>query len=293
MRSVGAVLVLWGSLVGPTGAQTPAPVEKPDPRDQVVLLGDNNASETRSRLNEILRQHPPSLQTVLRLDPALLSTPSYLAAYPALAAFLGQHPEIARNPTFFLGPATYGYDRDESPQGLRSRTAEGMIEMMVVLTGLMALLGVVAWLIKSAIDHRRWLRQSKMQTEAHNKLFDRLTSNDDLLAYIQTPVGRRFLESAPLQTEGYATPAGAPVSQNPVVRAGGRRGVDDRSRVPLCELEVRQRHHRLCGSVAGPLSGRVRHLGRGPRFRLVGDRRVPALAAPRPAAGARVLACVI
>ena len=84
--------------------------------------------------------------------------------------------------------------------------------MMVVLTGLMALLGVIAWLIKSAIDHRRWLRQSKVQTEAHSKLFDRLTSNEDLLAYIQTPVGRRFLESAPLQMDGGAA-LGAPVAR--------------------------------------------------------------------------------
>ena len=204
---------LAGSLASPVLAQTPAaPVEKPDARDQVVILGDNNAADTRGRLQEILRQHPPSLSTVLRLDPSLLTTASYLAPYPALAAFLGQHPEIARNPGFFLGPATYGYDnRDESPERFRSRVAESMVTMMVVLTGLMALLGVVAWLIKSAIDHRRWLRQSRIQTEAHNKLFDRLTSNDDLLAYIQTPVGRRFLESAPLQAEGYAP--GAPVAR--------------------------------------------------------------------------------
>jgi len=88
-----------------------------------------------------------------------------------------------------------------------------MITSMIVLTGLLTLLGVVAWLIKAAIDHRRWLRQSKMQNEAQNKVFDRLTSNEDLLAYIQTPAGRRFLESAPLQADGYTTQAGAPVTR--------------------------------------------------------------------------------
>ncbi len=218
MRRVAMILAVIGALAGPVRAQTPAappaPVEAPEARNQVVVLGDTSASETRERLHEILRQHPPSLETVLRLDPALLTTPTYLAPYPALAAFLSQHPEVARNPTFFLGPATYGYDRrDESPERFRSRTAESMITMMVVLTGLMALLGVIAWLIKSMIDHRRWLRQSKIQHEAHSKLFDRLTSNEDLLAYIQTPVGRRFLESAPLPTEGHGAPAGAPVNR--------------------------------------------------------------------------------
>jgi hypothetical protein len=216
MRRVAMVLAFAGSVAGPVGAQTsaapppPAPVEA---RGQVVVLGDNNASETRARLQEILRQHPPSLSTVLRLDPSLLTTESYMTPYPALAAFVAQHPEIARNPSFFLGAPTYGFDRDESPERYRSRVAESMITSMIVLTGLLTLLGVVTWLIKSAIDHRRWLRQSKIQTEAHNKLFDRLTSNEDLLAYIQTPAGRRFLESAPLQTEGYAVPTGAPVTR--------------------------------------------------------------------------------
>ena len=46
--------------------------------------------------------------------------------------------------------------------------------------------------------HRRWSRLSKIQTDVHNKLLDRFTSNEDLLAYIQTPVGRKFLESAPI-----------------------------------------------------------------------------------------------
>ena len=46
---------------------------------------------------------PPALQQVLRLDPSLLANQSYLEAYPALAAFIAQHPEVARNPTFFVG----------------------------------------------------------------------------------------------------------------------------------------------------------------------------------------------
>jgi hypothetical protein len=221
MRKIALVLAAVGALTAPVAAQTPAapkppggtPVEAQAAQGQVLVLQDDSAGETRTRLQELLRQYPPSLSTVLRLDPSLLTTALYLAPYPALAAFLAQHPEIARNPSFFLGPPTYGYDRDESPERYRSRVAESMITSMIVLTGLMTLLGVVAWLIKSAIDHRRWLRQSKVQNEAHNKLFDRLTANEDLLAYIQTPVGRRFLESAPLQAEGYAALPGAPVTR--------------------------------------------------------------------------------
>jgi hypothetical protein len=59
----------------------------------------------------------------------------------------------------------------------------------------------VIWLIKTLIEHRRWSRLSKIQTDVHNKLLDRFTANEDLLAYIQTPAGRRFLESAPIPLE--------------------------------------------------------------------------------------------
>jgi hypothetical protein len=75
------------------------------------------------------------------------------------------------------------------------------------------LLGVFIWLVRSIIDHRRWLRLSRVQAEVHTKLLDRLTTNEDLLSYIQSPAGRRFLESAPI-THG----AGASRDD----RAGGR-----------------------------------------------------------------------
>src|SRR5262249_37451072 len=62
------------------------------------------------------------------------------------------------------------------------------------------------------IDHRRWLRTSKVQTDAHTKLLDRLTSNEDLLAYIQSPAGSRFLQSAPLPIDT-GRPLGAPIGR--------------------------------------------------------------------------------
>ena len=80
MRRVAMILAVIGALAGPVRAQTPAarpaPVEAPEARNQVVVLGDTSASETRERLHEILRQHPPSLETVLRLDQGLRVRPS-------------------------------------------------------------------------------------------------------------------------------------------------------------------------------------------------------------------------
>ena len=73
---------------------------------------------------------------------------------------------------------------------------------------------VLSWLIRTLIDYRRWLRLTRIQTDAHTKLLDRLTSNEDLMAYIQSPSGRRFLESAPIALDSNGSkPVSAPVSR--------------------------------------------------------------------------------
>ena len=59
-------------------------------------------------------------------------------------------------------------------------------------------IGTLAWLLRSALDYRRWLRAMKIQTDAHTKIVDRLASNEDLLAYMQSPVGQRFLSASPM-----------------------------------------------------------------------------------------------
>src|SRR6266446_8033927 len=64
---------------------------------------DQNAFLTRQQLTELLRQYPPAVGRVLQLDPSLLGSKDYMTPYPALAAFLSKHSEIAHDPLFFLG----------------------------------------------------------------------------------------------------------------------------------------------------------------------------------------------
>jgi hypothetical protein len=47
----------------------------------------------------------------------------------------------------------------------------------------------------------------------HSKLLDRFTSNEDLLAYMQTDAGRRFLEAAPLRLPDEPRSLAAPFSR--------------------------------------------------------------------------------
>jgi hypothetical protein len=159
-----------------------------------------NAEDTRQRLEDILKQYPPSLPRILRLDPTLLEDAAYLQPYPELAAFLTQHPEVKHNPSYFLGD--YDSNRDPryrvTPQDRAIDMWRSTVEGFTIGTVMLGVAGALIWLIKTLVDHRRWSRLSKIQTDVHNKLLDRFTSNEDLLAYIQTPAGRKFLESAPI-----------------------------------------------------------------------------------------------
>lgn len=188
-------------------------VQAPAVQSAQVVVDTRDAGQTRDDFRELLNRHPPSLGRVLKLDPSLMTNDAYLASYPALAAFLKQHPEISRSPAYFLEfvQVNQGEWRQQS-EGVR--LWENMMQALTIFAVFAIILGTVIWLVRTVIEQRRWSRQSKVQTEVHTKLFDRLSSNEDLLAYIQTPAGRRFLEAAPLvATSTPARPLGAPVSR--------------------------------------------------------------------------------
>lgn len=208
----------------PLSAQSSRPQRLPPtliPRDQAeagpartrdTRSDDESARDTRERFHELLRQYPPSLAEVLRYDPSLMSNQGYLATYPTLAAFLVQHPEVAHNPGYFVGEYRESQWQND-PRRQVLNLIEAVLAGLAVLTGFVTLVSVVGWLAKSLIDYRRWLRVSKVQTDVHSKLLDRLTSNEDLLAYIQSSPGRRFLESAPILADPATRPISAPVGR--------------------------------------------------------------------------------
>ena len=161
-------------------------------------LDPADARRVRAQFNELMSQHPPNLRIVFQADPTLLQKADYLAPYPRIAEFLKQHPEVARDPQFFVGRSNEYWDyRNRTPAEQAYDTLESMLTGLAIFTGMMTVLFVLATLVRQAINHRRWSRQSKVQTEVHTKILDRLQSNDELLAYIQTPAGQRFLQSGP------------------------------------------------------------------------------------------------
>lgn len=192
----------------PAAPATPAAPAVPAPVESAATRG--RADEVRSDLHELLRSVPPVVSEVLRRDPSLLTRADYLAPYPALATFVQQHPEVALNASYFIG-SEHDAPADAESRGIRM--AEDLLEGIGVLVIMSSIFTFFAWLVRVVLDHRRWLRQSKTQVEAHAKILDRLTSHDDLLAYIQSPAGQRFLESAPIEIDGRQRPVNTSLSR--------------------------------------------------------------------------------
>ena len=76
---------------------------------------------------------------------------------------------------------------------------------------MVTLLGVLTWLVRAFIQHRRWLKASQVQADVHTKLMERMSTNEELLAYIQSPAGRRFLEAAPVRADVESPGISAPI----------------------------------------------------------------------------------
>ena len=193
-------------------AQNRTPAQAPPPAVAAVApsASDENARETRDKLRQLLDQYPPSLAQVLRLDPSLVSRSDYVAPYPRLAAFLSQHPEVAHNPVFFLGDARFNVP---DARGRTFDMLEGILAGMAGLTVFATIVGLIVWVVRSLISYRSWKHIVKIQTEAHTKIFDRLGSNDDLMAYIQSPAGQRFLTSTSTAVEVAPRSVGAPIGR--------------------------------------------------------------------------------
>jgi hypothetical protein len=185
-----------------------------------------DSSAVHQEFQQLLERHPPEVGKVLKLDPSLFTNQAYLASYPALAAFLKDHPEVAHSPRYYLNHVYAPGESAPDPASIRlwREMAEGITVFICILTVVLTL----SWLIRTLIQHRRWSRLSRIQTEVHNKLLDRFSSNEDLLAYIQTPAGKRFLESAPIPLGEAPRELAAPVNRilwavqvGVVIAAGG------------------------------------------------------------------------
>jgi hypothetical protein len=191
-------------------AATPAPAALPRPAAApAAVASDKDLAATQEELIRLLRLSP-TLTTVVARDPSLLSNQEYVRRNnPQLAQYLENHPEIALNPDFYLfthlrvdGRPDEALEHEVWPDLSETRRgpdiSERMMNDLLPFLVFVCVLGALLWLTRMFVDNRRWGRIFKLQTDTHNKLIDRFGSSEELLTYMGTESGKRFLEAAPI-----------------------------------------------------------------------------------------------
>ena len=200
---IAALLVFTLAAVGQVpGVVNPVPTAGADVQD---------AETTKNQLSELLEHYPPALRGALAADPSLLGNDTYLAPYPALVSFLKIHPEVSRDTGFYLERFRHRPLPDRPMRVID--IWRDVLQAIAIFGGFSMAAGMIVWLTRTLIDALRWNRVAKVQTEMHNKLLDRFTNTDELLAYVQSPAGSRFLESAPITLDAPQRSVGAPLSR--------------------------------------------------------------------------------
>ncbi len=208
--SVGVVVrtvVMGGALMWAVPYATAQP-PKGAPQAVAAESSEDRLVETREQLMSYLRMSP-TLATVMASDPSLLGNQEYIARNnPELARFLEAHPEVAKNPDFYLFAditASHGRRVDALQRKLwpdrfqdKGESIKDFLGILVGSLGFLVVLGSFLWLIRTMIDNRRWGRIFKMQSDVHGKLIERFSTNEELLGYMGTEAGKRFLEAAPI-----------------------------------------------------------------------------------------------
>lgn len=171
-----------------------------------------DSRSTREKLISILERHPHEVGVMLRLDPTLFRNEAWISAYPVLRDFVAAHPEVPQNASYYLEHVHV--PGNDAPEPAAVRATRQMMEGIQVFVVMITIFGAASWLIKTLLEHRRWSRVSKVQTEIYNKLLDRFTSHEDLMRYVQSETGKNFIQSAisPITT-GSAPPMAAPVGR--------------------------------------------------------------------------------
>jgi len=172
-------------------------------------VSDRDLEATQKELIRLLKLSP-TLTTVVAHDPTLLADQDYVSRNnPQLADFLAAHPEVARNPEFYL--FTHVHPNDGSPDqalerevwpGLVPRndswSANDVIDPIAAMLAFASFLVALVWLVRQFLENRRWSRIFKLQSEVHGRLIEKFSSNQELSGYMETDAGKRFLEAAPI-----------------------------------------------------------------------------------------------
>ncbi len=209
LRTLAATGVLAATAAFPSGMALgqnhPAAPNAPAP-----VVSERDLAATKEELIKLLKMSP-TLTTVVARDPSLLANQDYVNRNnPQLGQFLAGHPEIVRNPEFYLftrtdrndGGPDQALEREVWPELVQERTSPSALENisnnLTPFLVFLCVLGAVIWLTRLFVENRRWNRIFKLQSDVHGRLIDKFGTNQDLLVYMDTEAGKRFLEASPI-----------------------------------------------------------------------------------------------
>jgi hypothetical protein len=199
----------------------------PAPQDTAGQSEAAVGSANQQELISFLAAHIAIYSELLK-QPGLIRDKAYLQRHPELAAFLKDHPEVAQRSSFaevwpvppemgaeavpFLGRETIA-----GPCGPALKIQALQFEVEKARSGsydlgrlmgdagpflaFVLILSALLWVFKVILDNRRWGKVAKVQAEVHSKLLEKFSNSQELLTYIGTEPGKRFLESQPFQLE--------------------------------------------------------------------------------------------
>jgi hypothetical protein len=173
-------------------------------------LSQQDLSALQDQLLQLLRVSP-TLAEVVSHDPSLLSNEEYVNHNnPELARFLQVHPEVAHNPDFYLFNNLHG-DHDRPAETLERKlwpalaqsqpsgySMQSFMSDAVPFMVFVCILGALLWLTHVLIENRRWGRIFNLQTDVHGKLIEKFATSQEVLTYMGTDAGKRFLEATPI-----------------------------------------------------------------------------------------------
>jgi hypothetical protein len=220
---VPAVVVFLALFTAGSVAQAPRPAQATPNAGQ--QMSEKDVAAMQDQLLQLLRVSP-TLAEVVAHDPSLLSNAEYVNRNnPELGIFLQAHPEIAKSPDFYLFNNLHG-EHEQPAQVLERKLWPQMsqpdssgIDHELISDGIpflvfLCMLGGLLWLTHVLLENRRWNRIFKLQTDVHGRLIERFGTSQEVLTYMSTDAGKRFLEATPIAV-GFERQAPVP---SPVAR---------------------------------------------------------------------------
>ncbi len=223
MTIVPAIVVFLTLFNAVSAAQPQRPTQPAMP--PAPQMSEKDLAALQDELLKELRVSPTLAEVVAR-DPSLLSDADYVNRNnPELGRFLQLHPEIAKSPEFYLFNNLHP-EHEQPSQTLErklwpqtSERESSGVERELISDGIpflvfLCMLGGLLWLTQVLLENRRWNRIFKLQTDVHGRLIERFGTSQEVLTYMSTDAGKRFLEATPIAV-GFERQAPVP---SPVAR---------------------------------------------------------------------------